>query len=144
MEKKEDRTVRTIEMLIVHVDDNDSPKWGIPELKISHELRGFGGIGYHYWINFVGNLYNTRSLEIPGCHVQGKNKNSIGICLHGRHTFSIEQFETLKVLLRDLCERYKLGYDAIYPHNKFNAGKTCPNFDLQSIVNELKGESDGR
>lgn len=135
---------RKIEMIIVHCDANDNPKWGIPELTQAHLDRKMKGIGYHYWINFHGQLYNTRPLATPGEHAKGYNFNSIGVCLHGHHIFFVEQYKTLTTLLVDLCRRYNLKSTAIFPHNKF-AKKDCPNFDLTPIKEEveklLKGDT---
>lgn len=132
-----------MEKIIIHCDDNENPKWGIPELRKLHKERGFGDIGYHFWINYNGQVYNTRPINTIGCHTYGHNFNSIGICLHGRKEFTIEQFNALKSTLIDLCDRYKLSYKAIFPHNKFTKVKTCPNFDLGPLIDSIKEKING-
>lgn len=123
---------RKIKRVIVHCDANSNPKWGLKELEILHRALGYGGIGYHYWIDFDGQYFNTRSLNVPGTHTKGQNKTTIGVCLHGLRDFRPEQFDALVELLSDLCNRFRISVDKIDPHNKY-ANKKCPNFDLEPI-----------
>ncbi len=129
--------IRVIKSIIVHCDANQSPHWGIPELRKLHEERGFGGIGYHFWIGFNGVLVATRPISIKGCHSFGHNEHSIGICLHGKDEFLIAQFDCLKRLIMKLMNQYEIPLSQIFPHNKFSS-KSCPNFDLELIKNEIK------
>ena len=47
------------------------------------EDRGWPGIGYHFFIDKAGNVYQTNYLETLSYHVAGKNTTSIGYCLQG-------------------------------------------------------------
>ena len=125
--------MRKIDSIIIHCDANDNPKWGIKELEACHRDRGFGGIGYHYWIAFDGSIYKTRALKDQGAHCFGHNKHSIGICLHGLHNFSPRQMSALPRLHYELSIPYKIKANRIFPHNAFS-NKTCPNFDLAPVM----------
>ena len=128
---------RKIDMIAVHCDANGNSKWGLKELDIFHRSEGYGGIGYHFWIDFEGKVYKTRPLSVKGCHVFDHNANSIGICLHGHSVFYIPQFKSLTTLLVEICKKYKLDTDRIFPHNYFTKIKPCPNFDLTPIKSEV-------
>ena len=48
-----------------------------------HRLRGFDGIGYHFYVRRNGDIKSTRAVERVGAHVRGYNTHSIGICYEG-------------------------------------------------------------
>jgi hypothetical protein len=126
---------RRIDKIIIHCDDNSNPNWGLKELRILHEERGFGGIGYHYWIDFDGNIHATRPIDVVGCHAAGENQYSIGICLHGSDKFNVVQFKSLARIVGDLSHKYKITAKNIHPHSDYSM-KTCPNFDVSKFKKE--------
>lgn len=82
--------------LIVHC--SDSPYGTVELLHNWHLERGFAGLGYHYVItngflidskkyykHFDGRVWTGRDEDIVGAHVKGRNHNSLGICLIGKH-----------------------------------------------------------
>lgn len=84
-------------------------------------------VGYHYFIEKSGKLYQARKDTDAGAHTVGKNNESIGICLAGNFDATLpteEQKNTLKNLSQQLCERYGIPEQNIVPHRKF-AVKTC-------------------
>lgn len=48
-----------------------------------HKNKGWAGIGYHYFIDKEGKIYECRPRDTVGAHAKGYNKNSIGVCFEG-------------------------------------------------------------
>lgn len=102
-------------------DADDIHRW--------HQERGWDGIGYHYVIRLDGHTENGRPNYWTGAHVGGNNQDTLGICLIGTDSFSIEQHKALAELLEYLREVYP---DAIIRgHRDYDSGKTCPGFDVR-------------
>jgi N-acetylmuramoyl-L-alanine amidase len=95
-----------------------------------HKARGWRKIGYHYFIKKDGTVEKGRELSEIGAHVYGQNSHSVGICLAGLVDFRVEQFESLKELLRELPDL------PVYGHNEFNKNKECPVFDVTPFRQE--------
>ena len=137
--------MRKIEQIIVHCSDSefgtvlDIDKW--------HKERGWAGCGYHYVItNGVtvyayaydntkdGILQRGREDETIGAHAKGHNKESLGICLIGKSSFTPEQLlVSLPKALAELMVQYKLDLDDVVGHRSLTKSKTCPNFDVDLI-----------
>lgn len=127
--------MRKISKIIVHCSDSDySHHDDISVIRKWHtEERGWKDVGYHYFIKSDGQVQVGRPVEQVGAHVKNHNRDSIGICLHGRKTFTDAQFYSLKALLYDLMIRHNLRTTDIYGHRDFDSKKTCPNFDVKRI-----------
>lgn len=105
-----------------HVDDN-----------------GWADIGYHYVIDRDGQTAKGRPLENAGAHTQGRNANSIGVCLIGGHGsavndpfsdhFTEEQDQALRVLIDSLQTRFP-SIKKVSGHNDYTAAKACPGFKV--------------
>lgn len=95
-----------------------------------HISKGWGDIGYHYEINKAGKIYAGRKETTEGahCYQNGLNTKSIGICLDGNFDIELptkEQTEALRKLLNDVCSRWNIPADKVYPHRKFATYKSC-------------------
>lgn len=113
-----------------------------------HGARGWVGpdrkngtaddVGYHYFIRKSGQIEKGRNEDQIGAHVKGKNKHSIGICLHGlkEDKFTKEQFESAAKLISGLLQRYGLTKKDIYGHNKFS-NKKCPVYDINEVTKRI-------
>lgn len=133
---------RKIKLLIVHCSDSDILSHdNVEVIRSWHLARGFNDIGYHYIITKDGVIHQGRNPELQGAHTKGYNKDSIGICLTGRHKFSDKQFASLRALCEDLCSAHDLERFDILHHRDLDNKKTCPNFDLFDV---LSGGKDGR
>lgn len=130
---------KNIKLLVVHCSDTeDSTNLTALDLHKMHLGFGWDGIGYHKVIDRSGKIENGRPEYWIGAHVKGKNNNSLGVCLIGRHKFTRKQFISLERVLR----RWKV----LYPEAKIvghrdavNTKKTCPNFDVKTwIVDKFK------
>lgn len=108
-------------------------------LKACHNARfGNKGIGYHYYIERDGHLYQTRDESLVGMHARHYNTHSIGICYEGglnergqaADTRTPEQRAALIALLRSLKEDYPQA--EILGHRELEGvHKECPSFDCQ-------------
>ena len=84
-----------------------------------HKEKGWGGIGYHYFIDAGGTLKQGRPDKEVGAHVKWDNQESIGICLAGNfeeETPTDAQIKTLTQLLQKLCHQYNIKPTAIWGH----------------------------
>ena len=127
---------RQIKDIIIHCSYTpESMDIGVKEIDRWHRERGWLGIGYHIVVTRGGIREEGRPIERVGAHVQGRNTNSIGICLIGGMNrsktapalnYNPEQFTTLRSLIDELLEEYP---DAkVSGHNDWDKKKTCPNF----------------
>jgi len=142
--------VRKIDKIIVHCSATPKGKhFDVDEIRRWHvEGRGWTDIGYHYVIYLDGSIHKGRDLKIPGAHVRGHNKNSIGICYIGgvsnvknkkgkwdaEDTRTTAQEVSLDVLIRMLM----CSYDGatLHGHNEFS-NKRCPSFIVEDEYKDI-------
>lgn len=132
--------MRTIKKIIIHCSASDKVIHdNIETIRSWHIFeRGFSDIGYHYLITKNGSVKLGRDIHIQGAHCSHENHDSIGICLTGLNYFSENQFSSLRIIVRELMQEFGLAPIDIYPHNHFNKGKTCPNFDIyEKVLSQL-------
>lgn len=126
--------------LVVHCSATPaSMNIGRKEIEEWHRAKGWVAIGYHYVIRRDGTVETGRPSDVIGAHVEGHNKNSIGICLVGgvnkamkpEDNFTASQFAALGGLLHMLKAKYPDA--AIQGHRDFpNVHKACPSFDVKA------------
>ena len=118
-----------IRYLVVHCSDTPDDE-GVSAADIHAMHLGFGwdGVGYHVIITQDGLCHAGRPEFWQGAHVKGRNHDSLGVCLIGRHLFTSAQYVALETLL--------LGWQGRYPNAEVvghrdiqETSKTCPNFD---------------
>ena len=122
--------------IIIHCADTPAGMdVGVKEIREWHLQRGFSDVGYHYVVRRNGDIEAGRWIDEVGAHckAQGRNHDSIGICLVGGKpdaNFTQPQLNALKNLVYDLLFAYP---DAkVAGHRDFEDGKTCPNFDIRA------------
>lgn len=107
--------MRKINYIVVHCSATREGCVLTPQaLEAEHRRRGFRSTGYHYYIRRDGTVLATRPLEVPGAHVKGHNKHSIGICYEGgldeqgrpKDTRTPEQRSALRLLVHQLLQRF--------------------------------------
>lgn len=102
--------------------------------------RGYGDVGYHYFIDPAGRVFEGRSLEWQGAHSGsddgGRNTNpkNIGVCLLG--DFEVDQptpaaIATLDRVIAEIREHYKLPPGAIKPH-RYWKDTLCPGRNMNA------------
>lgn len=92
-----------------------------------HVQKGWGKIGYHYFIDKTGLLTQGRADNEEGAHTIGYNTKSLGICLAGNFDATMptqEQINTLAKLLNDKVKQYAIPNTKIVPH-RFVSPKSC-------------------
>ena len=111
----------------------------IAEIDSWHRDRGFRKIGYHWIVDRTGEVLPGRPETEQGAHVQGHNRNTLGICLIGgfggaatdkfNDHFTAAQRIALTDLIADIQTRHKLT--KLSGHNEY-ANKGCCCFDARS------------
>ena len=131
---------RKINLIVLHCSSTRSnQRFTVEMLKACHNARFNGkGIGYHYFIEKDGQVFQTRDENEIGMHARHYNAHSIGICYEGgldekgrpADTRTPAQRAALIALLRSL----KIDYpDAeIMGHCELEGvQKACPSFSCQ-------------
>jgi N-acetyl-anhydromuramyl-L-alanine amidase AmpD len=90
---------------------------------------GLKHIGYHYVIYTNGAVRCGRSEQEVGAHVQGMNSRSLGVCLIGTDQFTPAQWDTLRLHVTAMRQRFP--HITVAGHRQF-ANKICPGFDVPS------------
>lgn len=127
------------EMIVLHhaaainctVEDIDS--W--------HQGNGWAGIGYHFFIDKKGNVYEGRPIGAIGAHAQGFNYNSVGICVEGDYTKEKNMPEAQKNAVIETIAYVKKKYpDVTIKKHKDVCATSCPGkyYPFDEIV---KGKS---
>lgn len=93
-------------------------------------------IGYHYFIDGKGVITQGRADEESGAHCkeQGKNFDSIGICLAGNfdtETPSAKQLASLKTLIIGLMKKHKIPFANLKFHRDYAKYKSCPGNNIK-------------
>lgn len=131
--------MRDIKYIVVHCSATPENKdVDVEDVRGWHLNIGWCDIGYHYFIKLDGTLQEGRPLEIPGAHVKGYNKHSIGICYAGgvddRMNAKDTRTELQKITLVNLLKVLRKDHpDAvILGHRDFRGvAKACPSFNAK-------------
>lgn len=112
---------------------------GVKEITRWHRERGFLAIGYHFVVRRDGTVEKGRAEHLIGAHVEGHNKDSLGICLVGgvdaegqpEDNFTPEQYAALRSLLDRLLAAYP-GAEVLGHRDFPRVSKACPSFDVKA------------
>lgn len=106
--------------------------------------NGWGDVGYHFFIDPAGRVYEGRSMAFQGAHAgsrDGHNHNpgNIGICLLGN--FDLDRptapaLQSLEKLVGDLQNQYRLPVGAVSAHLDYKTTQ-CPGKNLLPYVRQL-------
>jgi len=118
---------------------------GAEEIKKWHvDERGWSDIGYHFVITRDGTKELGRGSDLSGAHARAVNGTSVGICLVGglsednkpENNFTLEQFLTLKDLIKELKMKYP-DVKKIIGHYQVEPAKPhCPGFNVPEWLNK--------
>ena len=123
-----------------------------------HREKGWGGIGYHFFVDAGGSVYKVRPEAEEGIHAKWDNQTSIGICLAGNFQEedpSPAQMKHLLDLLACLCKTYGLSPAAIVGHRDrvrykwwkvgiWFARTDCPGKILYARLKDIRAEVGAR
>ena len=128
--------MRKINKIVIHCSDSDHAHHDDIEVIRGWHVneRRWPDVGYHFFIKRNGDIQEGRALSVAGAHVRGHNEDSIGICLHGKTTFTDSQFKALRQLVAKLYFEFKLSINNVYGHCDFDQNKSCPNFPYKAIL----------
>lgn len=109
-----------------------------------HQEKGWSGIGYHYFIDKSGEIYEGRPERAIGAHAYKNNQNTLGVCLEGNFEEELieeKQYKALIELLKYLVLKYPIN--KIEGHNDV-VNTLCPGKNLnkekikEDLINELR------
>ncbi len=149
---------RDIKLLVIHCSATPNGRWTTTaDINQWHRDRGFrrapaalvglnpklGAIGYHHVIYTNGAVATGRGHGEAGAHAVGHNAPSIGMCLVGTDRYSFEQWDSLRRLVQQLCQQYRIaqapadtkdprGLRGVIGHREIpGVAKTCPGFSVR-------------
>lgn len=119
-----------IQYLVVHCSDTpDNEDLSVRDIHEMHLGFGWHGVGYHRVIRKSGEIEYGRPDCWIGAHVYGFNEISLGVCVLGCKDFTVEQMDSLELVLREWKKKHPNA--TICGHCDFDyTEKTCPNFDV--------------
>jgi hypothetical protein len=132
---------RKVERVFIHCSDSDLVTHDdISVIRTWHTSassndpsKPWNDIGYHYFISKESGLQIGRWIELNPAAQLGHNDKTIAICLAGQKYFTINQFE----ILRELCKQIKKAHENVtfHGHCEVDNFRTCPNFNYKQILN---------
>lgn len=137
--------MREIKRIFVHcLATKPSMDVGVETVREWHKQRGMSDAGYHGIIRRDGSFEQGRPDEVVGAHVRGHNHDSLGVALEGGmaedgtpvFNFTFKQMDALRYYLHRKCGEYGLSLDDVHGHCDVDSGKTCPNFDVKSLLSQ--------
>lgn len=114
------------------------------------QVRGWGGIGYHFLIDKNGKIWYVGDVGTGRAHVANLNDKYIGVCLIGSFMEGRQptgkQLEAAYILCKELVEEdarfsgiHKKGWDGVKQHKELNP-TACPGDTVSLWWNKIKGE----
>ena len=140
------KSKRTIKYLVIHCSATPEGRaHTTKDIDLWHKQRGFTEIGYNYVILLDGTIELGRDVDKIPAHVEGHNKDSIGICYIGgvdkntlqpKDTRTLAQKEALTKLLKELKKLYP---DAVIQGHRDFTGvkKACPCFNAKDEYKDI-------
>lgn len=122
---------RIVSRVFIHCSASDNPKHDNPQtIEKWHLERKFKEIGYHFYIDKAGHIYEGRSLNTNPAAQQGHNANTIAICVGGlkKELFTEDQRRALISLCLHL--EHEIKGLTFHGHCEVSS-KLCPVFDYK-------------
>ena len=111
-----------------------------------HKSNGWSGIGYHFYIRKDGSVYEGRPLWATGSHAQGKNSESIGVCVEGNYEIETVMPQAQKSAVKEVLSYIKDKYPDTYITGHRDVGATgCPGryYPFNEMKEYYNNESEG-
>lgn len=147
--------------IVWHTAAHGNPKTGdvynttAEQINRWHRAQGWNKIGYHFVIQLDGTIEEGRTLDEPGAHTRGLNRQAIGICFSGHgdlKPLTEAQRKAGIALTAALCQHHHIPPHRVIGHREvndlINAGvlsqqyrvqKTCPGklVDMRDIRTQI-------
>jgi N-acetylmuramoyl-L-alanine amidase len=129
---------RNINEIIIHCTATPEGKdFTVADIRQWHINKGWADIGYHFVVYRDGTIHAGRPEKLVGAHVEGHNKNTLGVVYVGgvtdkfvpKDTRTPQQTQSLLTICKALLARYP-KITKISGHNEYST-KACPSFDVQ-------------
>ena len=140
------KSKRGIKYLVIHCSATpEGRSHNAKDIDLWHRQRGVNEIGYNYVILLDGTIEQGRDVDKIPAHVEGHNKDSIGICYIGgidKNTLQAKDTRTpaqKEALIKLLKELKKLYLDAVIQgHRDFaEVKKACPCFNAKDEYKDI-------
>lgn len=108
-----------------------------------HKGNGWSGIGYHYFVRKDGTIYRGRPEWATGAHAEGKNSESIGVCVEGNYDVETNMPTLQKYALKEILSHLKSKYPTAGIKGHKEVGATgCPGkyYPLQEMKDYWNGK----
>ncbi|PIP75453.1 hypothetical protein CO134_01165 [Candidatus Kuenenbacteria bacterium CG_4_9_14_3_um_filter_39_14] len=133
----------SIKYLIVHHTATARDTTTFDAVKKYHISKGWGDIGYHYFITADGKIWPGRAENIVGAHASSSDMNfkSLGICLTGNFMDEVPteaQLSSLKDLVIKLQTKYNIQISNVLGHQEIPASTACPGTNLLKWVQDFR------
>lgn len=123
---------RYVSRLVVHCSASDNPEHdNIKTIDRWHRERGMNGIGYHVFIDKLGNRHYGRSMEKTPAAQKGHNTGSIAVCVSGLKDFTSASLDELNKFSDEV--QAELPTLTFHGHNEYS-NKSCPVFDYRRVL----------
>ena len=105
------------------------------------QTSGYGDVGYHFFVDPWGRIFQGRELRYQGAHAGGSNNvGNVGICLIGN--FDEERptqaaLETLETLVGTLRSRYGIPATGVVAHSDLKS-TNCPGRHLRPWIERYR------
>lgn len=128
--------------IIIH--HSASKEINVEAIDKMHRGKGWSGIGYHYFINKKGEIYQGRPEKAIGAHAYKNNQNTIGVCIEGNFEEEIieeTEYKSLINLLKYISLKYPIK--EIQGHRDV-VDTLCPGKNIkdkeikQDVINAIK------
>jgi len=123
-----------VEYIVIHCSASPQGRGDNAEtIHAWHLANGWDGIGYHDVIIEDGTVESGRPYYWNGSHARGYNAKSIGVCLIGEGTYTLQQWDALRKHVFKLLEKFPQA--KVVGHNQLDPNKDCPMFDVEAWWN---------
>ena len=127
---------RAVDRVFLHCSASDvAAHDNIEQIRKWHvDDNGWSDVGYHYFVNKAGEIFNGRPIGKTPAAQGGHNTGTIAICLSGlkESNFTDAQFTTLKAMCRTINQAY--GGQVTFHGHREVAAKACPVYDYKKIL----------
>ena len=134
--------------IIVHHTDSSQASTTIEAVRRWHLALGWSGVGYHFFIDALGRIWQGRPLGVVGAHTYGHNADAlrrtytIGVALAGnfeRERPTAAQLRALVVLGVWLSYTQGFPYHHVKGHRDYLA-TLCPGLFLYSELRSVRNQ----